>query len=146
GRCKARRRPGRLAARPRRDRCRGARPGELPSCCRGAGRCGRTPRRGPRHARGAPLPWTRMSSTSRTLAEWLAYIETRHPRSIELGLERVREVAARLGLQRPAAQVFTVAGTNGKGSTVAFIEAIARADGWKVGAYSSPHLLRYNER
>src|SRR5690606_22608147 len=100
----------------------------------------------PRHARGAPLPWTRMSSTSRTLAEWLAYIETRHPRSIELGLERVREVAARLGLQRPAAQVVTVAGTNGKGSTVAFIEAIARADGWKVGAYSSPHLLRYNER
>ncbi|WP_026010535.1 Mur ligase family protein, partial [Pseudoxanthomonas sp. GW2] len=87
-----------------------------------------------------------MSSTSRTLAEWLAYIETRHPRSIELGLERVREVAARLGLQRPAAQVVTVAGTNGKGSTVAFIEAIARADGWKVGAYSSPHLLRYNER
>ncbi|ADV28095.1 FolC bifunctional protein [Pseudoxanthomonas suwonensis 11-1] len=87
-----------------------------------------------------------MSDSPRTLADWLAYIETRHPRAIEMGLERVREVAARLGLERPAAQVVTVGGTNGKGSTVAFIEAIARAEGWKVGAYTSPHLLRYNER
>ncbi len=80
------------------------------------------------------------------LQQWLAYIERQHPRTIELGLERVREVATRLGLERPAAQVVSVAGTNGKGSTVAFIEAIARAGGWKVGAYTSPHLLRYNER
>ncbi len=80
------------------------------------------------------------------LQQWLEHIERQHPYNIELGLERVREVAARLGLQRPAAQVITVAGTNGKGSTVAFIEAIARAGGWKVGAYTSPHLLRYNER
>ena len=80
------------------------------------------------------------------LAQWLAHIENQHPRSVELGLERVREVAGRLGLERPAAQVVTVAGTNGKGSTVAFIEAIARAAGWRVGAYTSPHLLRYNER
>jgi len=80
------------------------------------------------------------------LQQWLEHIERQHPHNIELGLERVREVAARLGLQRPAAQVITVAGTNGKGSTVAFIEAIARAGGWKVGAYTSPHLLRYNER
>ncbi|MCF7221265.1 bifunctional tetrahydrofolate synthase/dihydrofolate synthase [Lysobacter sp. TLK-CK17T] len=63
-----------------------------------------------------------------------------------MGLERVREVAARMGLGRPAKQVITVAGTNGKGSTVAFIEAIARSAGWRSGAYTSPHLLAYNER
>src|SRR3546814_13690932 len=51
-----------------------------------------------------------------------------------------------MGLARPARHVITVGGTNGKGSTVAFIEAIARAAGWKVGAYTSPHLLAYNER
>ena len=84
--------------------------------------------------------------TPRTLADWLAYIERQHPKSIELGLDRVREVAARMGLSAPARQVVTVAGTNGKGSTVAFIESIARAAGWKVGAYTSPHLLAYNER
>ena len=85
-------------------------------------------------------------TTAAGLDAWLAYIESRHPRSIDLGLERVREVATRMALGRPAAQVVTVAGTNGKGSTVAFVEAIARAGGWKVGAYTSPHLLRYNER
>ena len=83
---------------------------------------------------------------SRTLAEWLAYIERQHPKAIALGLDRVREVAARMQLTRPARRVITVAGTNGKGSTVAFIEAMARAAGWKVGAYTSPHLLAYNER
>ena len=81
-----------------------------------------------------------------SLDEWLAYIERQHPQSIAMGLERVREVAARMGLGPPARRVVTVAGTNGKGSTVAFIEAIARAGGWKVGAYTSPHLLVYNER
>src|SRR3546814_9592476 len=81
-----------------------------------------------------------------TLPDWLAYIERQHPRSIDMGLERVREVAGRMGLARPARQVITVGGTNGKGSTVAFIEAIACAAGWKVGAYTSPHLLAYNER
>ena len=81
-----------------------------------------------------------------TLPDWLAYIERQHPRSIAMGLDRVREVAARMRLGRPARQVVTVAGTNGKGSTVAFIEAIARAAGWRVGAYTSPHLLAYNER
>jgi dihydrofolate synthase / folylpolyglutamate synthase len=80
------------------------------------------------------------------LQQWLEYIERQHPVSIDMGLERVRAVAGRLGLQRPARQVVTVAGTNGKGSTVAFIEAIARAVGWRVGAYTSPHLLAYNER
>ena len=80
------------------------------------------------------------------LPQWLAYIEQQHPTSIHMGLERVRDVAMRLALGKPATRVITVGGTNGKGSTVAFIEAIARAAGWKVGAYTSPHLLRYNER
>ncbi|KRG68178.1 bifunctional tetrahydrofolate synthase/dihydrofolate synthase [Pseudoxanthomonas dokdonensis] len=83
---------------------------------------------------------------ARTLSEWLAYIEGQHPRDIEMGLERVRQVADALQLPRPANHVISVAGTNGKGSTVAFIEAIARAAGYRVGSYTSPHLLRYNER
>lgn len=81
-----------------------------------------------------------------TLSAWLDFIQAQHPSAIALGLERVRTVATALGLERPARQVITVGGTNGKGSTVAFIEAIARAGGWKVGAYTSPHLLHYNER
>ncbi|HEX5693777.1 MAG TPA: Mur ligase family protein, partial [Arenimonas sp.] len=83
---------------------------------------------------------------ARTLEQWLDYQQQVHPRSIDMGLERVGEVARRLGIGRPAAKVITVGGTNGKGSTVAFIEAIARAAGLRVGAYTSPHLLRYNER
>lgn len=82
----------------------------------------------------------------RDLPEWLAWIEGLHPKAIDMGLERVREVAARLGLDRPARHVITVAGTNGKGSTVAFIEAIAREQGWRTGAYTSPHLFEYAER
>ena len=89
--------------------------------------------------------------TARTLPEWLAFIERQHPKTIAMGLERVRAVADAMvltGLTRsgPAPHVITVGGTNGKGSTVAFIEAIARAAGLRVGAYTSPHLLRYNER
>ena len=82
----------------------------------------------------------------RTLSDWLAYIERIHPKSIDMGLERIGEVAGRMGMARPGKKVITVGGTNGKGSTVAFIESIARAAGWKVGAYTSPHLLAYNER
>lgn len=81
-----------------------------------------------------------------TLSQWLYRIEQLHPKSIDMGLERIGEVAFRLGIGRPARRVITVAGTNGKGSTVAFIEAIGRAAGWSVGAYTSPHLLVYNER
>lgn len=81
-----------------------------------------------------------------SLHDWLAWIERQHPEAIEMGLDRVREVAARMDLGQPAKHVITVAGTNGKGSTVAFIEAIARAAGCRVGAYTSPHLLTYNER
>ena len=87
-----------------------------------------------------------MSKAPTTLDAWLARLQEQHPQAIELGLGRVREVATRLGLGSPAKQVITVGGTNGKGSTVAFIESIARAGGWKVGTYTSPHLLRYNER
>jgi hypothetical protein len=95
-----------------------------------------------------PFPDSRPPATMPpiTLADWLAYIERQHPRSIDMGLERVREIAGRMRLGRPGRHVITVGGTNGKGSTVAFIEAIARAAGWRVGAYTSPHLLAYNER
>jgi dihydrofolate synthase / folylpolyglutamate synthase len=82
----------------------------------------------------------------RTLDDWLSYQQQIHPAGIALGLERLREVAGRLPLGPPARCVITVAGTNGKGSTVAFIEAIARAAGHRVGCYTSPHLQRYNER
>lgn len=81
-----------------------------------------------------------------TLSDWLAYIEQQHPATIDMGLDRVRAVAQAMGLGVPGKRVIVVGGTNGKGSTVAFIEAIGRAAGWKVGAYTSPHLLRYNER
>ena len=81
-----------------------------------------------------------------TLAQWLSWQEGLHPSEIELGLERVREVAARLGLLNPPHRVITVAGTNGKGSSVALLAAIYRAAGYRVGAYTSPHFLRYNER
>jgi dihydrofolate synthase/folylpolyglutamate synthase len=81
-----------------------------------------------------------------TLDAWLRWQETLHPSAIDLGLERVAEVAARLHVLPLAPTIFTVGGTNGKGSTVAMLEAILRAAGYRVGAYTSPHLLRYNER
>lgn len=81
-----------------------------------------------------------------TLAQWLSYLEQLHPQLIELGLERVSEVARRLGVARPAARVITVAGTNGKGSTVRFLELLLSAAGQRVGCYTSPHLLHYRER
>ncbi len=84
--------------------------------------------------------------TARTLSDWLGYIERQHPKTIAMGLERVRVVADAMALPKPARHVITIAGTNGKGSTVAFVEAIARAADWRVGAYTSPHLLCYNER
>lgn len=81
-----------------------------------------------------------------TLEQWLAWQETLHPAEIELGLDRVAAVARRLALLPPAPVVITVGGTNGKGSTVALLESLLRAAGYRVGAYTSPHLLRYNER
>lgn len=82
----------------------------------------------------------------RTLADWLAWIETLYPRQIELGLERVHDVLDKMGLRRPPFAAVTVTGTNGKGSTVAMLEACLRAGGYRTGAYTSPHLVRYNER
>jgi dihydrofolate synthase/folylpolyglutamate synthase len=81
-----------------------------------------------------------------TLADWLAHWERVHARPIDLGLERIAAVAARMSLSRPAPVCITVGGTNGKGSTVAFLDAILRASGRLVGSYTSPHLLAYNER
>ncbi|MEW6645599.1 MAG: bifunctional tetrahydrofolate synthase/dihydrofolate synthase [Pseudomonadota bacterium] len=81
-----------------------------------------------------------------TLDAWLAWQETLHPSAIDLGLERVAAVLHRLHPAPPPFAVITVGGTNGKGSTVAMLDAILRAGGYRVGAYTSPHLLRYNER
>ncbi|MDN5924610.1 MAG: bifunctional tetrahydrofolate synthase/dihydrofolate synthase, partial [Xanthomonadales bacterium] len=81
-----------------------------------------------------------------SLADWLAYQQHLTAQPIELGLERVRAVWQRLGARRPAQHVITVGGTNGKGSTVAMLEAMLRAGGQRVGCFTSPHLLDYNER
>lgn len=79
------------------------------------------------------------------LGGWLAYIERQHPQSIALGLERVARVRDALALPK-ACPIFTIGGTNGKGSVCAMLEAILLAAGYRVGTYTSPHLLRFNER
>ncbi|MGA1079328.1 MAG: bifunctional tetrahydrofolate synthase/dihydrofolate synthase [Steroidobacteraceae bacterium] len=81
-----------------------------------------------------------------SLDRWLEWQQGLHPQGIELGLERVRRVAERLGILPPAPLVFTVGGTNGKGSVVAMLDAMLRAAGYRVGRFTSPHLRRYNER
>ena len=81
----------------------------------------------------------------KTLAEWLSHLESLHPKTIALGLERVAAVKQRLNLN-PDFPVIVVSGTNGKGSVCAMLEAILYAAGYKVGCYTSPHLLHYNER
>ncbi len=80
-----------------------------------------------------------------TLAEWLIYLETLHPKTIALGLERVVQVKQRLNLQ-PDFPIIVVGGTNGKGSVCAMLESMLHAAGYRVGCYTSPHLLEYNER
>lgn len=82
---------------------------------------------------------------SLTLREWLAHTERLHAFTIDLGLERVSRVRDAMGLHPPF-PLITVAGTNGKGSTCAFLSAILARAGYRVGLYTSPHLLRYNER
>lgn len=86
-----------------------------------------------------------MAPRFNSLAEWLVWQEQSHPRPIDLGLERVEGVYRRLGLNCKPLTI-TVGGTNGKGSCVAYLEAIYRAQGYKVGAYTSPHIVCYNER
>lgn len=78
--------------------------------------------------------------------EWITWITTLHPTDIELGLDRVKEVAAKLHLLSPGCPVFVVAGTNGKGSTVMGLESIYRAAGYRVGAFTSPILFKHNEQ
>jgi len=80
------------------------------------------------------------------LCDWLAWQETLHPAKIDLGLERAMAIARRMGLLPLPCAVISVAGTNGKGSSVAMLESIYRAAGYRTLCYSSPHLLRYNER
>jgi len=82
----------------------------------------------------------------RSLADWLRWQESLNPREIDLGLERVGRVAQRLSIEPPRGAVFTVAGTNGKGSTVACLDRLLTAGAYRTGVYTSPHLVRYNER
>jgi dihydrofolate synthase/folylpolyglutamate synthase len=80
-----------------------------------------------------------------SLSAWLARLEQLHPKEIDMGLERVAEARDRIGL-RPSFPIVSVGGTNGKGSTCAMLEAIYQNAGYKVGLYTSPHLVNYNER
>lgn len=82
----------------------------------------------------------------KTLQNWLNHIESFHPSEIELGLERITELATRLGLIKLDAKIITVGGTNGKGSCVATLESLARESNLNVGCYTSPHLVKFNER
>jgi len=84
--------------------------------------------------------------SSQSKADWLHTLERRHPSAIDMGLERVGLVANRLHVRQFQAPVITVAGTNGKGSTVATLMALGRAAGWRVAHYTSPHLVDFNER
>ncbi|MFK3617187.1 bifunctional tetrahydrofolate synthase/dihydrofolate synthase, partial [Coxiella burnetii] len=80
------------------------------------------------------------------MKNWLAYINSLHSREIDLGLSRITSLAEKLSLNNFACPVVTVAGTNGKGSVVKSLESIYLAAGYKVAAYTSPHLLQFNER
>ena len=80
-----------------------------------------------------------------SLTDWLAFIERQHPKAIALGLERVRDVLGRMAVA-PRCPVIVVGGTNGKGSTCAMLESVLRCAGYRTGLYTSPHLIRYNER
>ena len=93
----------------------------------------------------SPSPETAPSADA-SLDDWLAWIGGVHPEAIELGLDRVRRVAERLDVARPPLAVVTVGGTNGKGSTVRMLESVWTAAGHRVGASTSPHITRFNER
>src|SRR5690606_13437132 len=82
----------------------------------------------------------------RSLDEWLAWLETLHPKKIDMTLDRVTAVLERFGLKPPPFRVITIAGTNGKGSCVAMLESIYWHAGYRVGSFTSPHLWRFNER
>ena len=80
------------------------------------------------------------------LDDWLDWQQQLHPATIELGLRRISSVLARTGWSRPRAPVITVGGTNGKGSCVALLDAVLRANGYRVATFTSPHLVDYRER
>ncbi|PTT37459.1 bifunctional folylpolyglutamate synthase/dihydrofolate synthase, partial [Acidovorax sp. HMWF018] len=86
-----------------------------------------------------------MQTKPHTLEGWLRHCEQLHPRNIDMGLDRVAEVARRMAL-RFECPVITVAGTNGKGSTCAMLEAVALQAGYRTGVYTSPHLVHFEER
>jgi dihydrofolate synthase / folylpolyglutamate synthase len=88
---------------------------------------------------------TLQNNMPNTLADWLTYLESLHPKTIALGLERVAQVKQRLNLQ-PDFPIIVVGGTNGKGSVCAMLESMLYAAGYHAGCYTSPHLLHYNER
>ena len=85
------------------------------------------------------------SGDRNNLDQWLAHLETLHPKAIDMGLDRIRAVAQRLDIKLPFVKI-VVAGTNGKGSTCAMLEAILLSAGYRVGLYTSPHLVHFNER
>lgn len=90
--------------------------------------------------------WKRSYSQATSPRYVAFYLEHLHSKTIDLGLARVSEVAGQMDIVKPAPFVFTVAGTNGKGTTCRTLETILMAAGYKVGVYSSPHLVRYTER
>lgn len=83
---------------------------------------------------------------SQSLDQWLSWLETIHPVAIDMGLERVSKVADRLNLRPVEKPLILVGGTNGKGSTIAILSAIYRSAGYRVGAYTSPHIVDFCER
>ncbi len=87
-----------------------------------------------------------LPSQSSSLDDWLCYLESVHPANIEMGLERVARVAKQVGILDIAGKIILIAGTNGKGTTARCLESLLLAQGFSVGTYASPHLIRYNER
>jgi dihydrofolate synthase/folylpolyglutamate synthase len=83
---------------------------------------------------------------SSTLDDWLCYLERVHPANIEMGLERIKQVADSVNLLTSSSKIIMIAGTNGKGTTARCLESLLLAQGYSVGTYASPHLIRYNER
>ncbi len=86
-----------------------------------------------------------MENHPTTLADWLALLETMHPKAIDMGLDRVRQVKEAMALEFNC-PIIIVGGTNGKGSTCAMLESILLRAGYRVGLYTSPHILHFNER
>jgi dihydrofolate synthase/folylpolyglutamate synthase len=88
----------------------------------------------------------KIPSQSSSLDDWLCYLESVHPATIEMGLERVANVANNIDLLNLPSKIILIAGTNGKGTTARCLESLLLAQGFSVGTYASPHLIRYNER